>query len=159
MTKPEIKKIVLEREQYYLDLLSPYYNILKFADSSLGSKHTNKTKALISESIKGKIPSTETRAKMTLAKSGKKSPFYNKMHFEESLAKINIVRKGKFHTDEAKALISKAMSGENNPMFSRVGKDFPNFVKSFTLETKTKMSLSKKGDTIFVYSFNCTDLF
>lgn len=39
MTKPEARKLVLEREQYYLDLLSPHYNILKLAGKSLGFKH------------------------------------------------------------------------------------------------------------------------
>jgi len=40
ITKPEAKKIVLKREQYYLDLLSPHYNILKLAGNSLGYKHS-----------------------------------------------------------------------------------------------------------------------
>jgi len=35
---------VIEREQYYLDLLKPEYNILKIAGSSLGYKHTRKTR-------------------------------------------------------------------------------------------------------------------
>jgi group I intron endonuclease len=32
--------VLLEREQYYLDLLNPEYNILKTAGSRLGAKHT-----------------------------------------------------------------------------------------------------------------------
>jgi len=40
MTKSEAKKIVLEREQHYLNLLSPHYNILKLAGNSLGFKHS-----------------------------------------------------------------------------------------------------------------------
>ena len=35
--------IVIEREQYYLDLLKPEYNSLKTAGSSLGYKHTEET--------------------------------------------------------------------------------------------------------------------
>jgi group I intron endonuclease len=35
--------VLIEREQYYLDLLKPEYNILKFAGSSLGVKHSKKT--------------------------------------------------------------------------------------------------------------------
>jgi group I intron endonuclease len=31
---------VLEREQYYIDLLKPEYNILKTAGSSLGNTHS-----------------------------------------------------------------------------------------------------------------------
>ena len=35
----------IEREQYYLDLLTPEYNILKVAGSSLGRKHSYEAKA------------------------------------------------------------------------------------------------------------------
>ena len=31
---------LLKREQYYLDILNPEYNILKTAGSRLGAKHT-----------------------------------------------------------------------------------------------------------------------
>ena len=34
------KSNLLEREQYYLDKLKPEYNILKYAYSMLGYKHT-----------------------------------------------------------------------------------------------------------------------
>lgn len=46
-------KILLVREQYYLDLLKPKYNILKIANSRLGSKHSNITKLKISSKVKG----------------------------------------------------------------------------------------------------------
>jgi group I intron endonuclease len=44
----------LEREQYYIDLLNPKYNLLKIAGSRLGSIHTKETKAKMSSSQKGK---------------------------------------------------------------------------------------------------------
>ena len=39
------KKETLLREQYYLDLLKPEYNILKKAGSPLGFKHSDEAKA------------------------------------------------------------------------------------------------------------------
>jgi hypothetical protein len=42
---------LLEREQYYIDLLEPEYNILTKAGSSLGYKHLQETKAKISASL------------------------------------------------------------------------------------------------------------
>lgn len=36
--------IVRERENFYLNILKPKYNILQYADTSLGYKHTQKTK-------------------------------------------------------------------------------------------------------------------
>ena len=40
------------REQYYIDLLNPDYNILKFAGSTLGYKHSEYTKAKLSSVLK-----------------------------------------------------------------------------------------------------------
>jgi group I intron endonuclease len=67
----EVSQLV-KREQYYLDLLKPKYNILKAANSRLGSKHTLETKALMSIKQKGinnpsfgKILSQETRIKIS----------------------------------------------------------------------------------------------
>jgi group I intron endonuclease len=37
--------LLLNREQYYIDLLNPEYNILRTAGSSLGYKHSIETKA------------------------------------------------------------------------------------------------------------------
>jgi group I intron endonuclease len=133
----ETRKLILSREQYYIDTLMPEYNILKIAGSSLG--------LTLSE---------ETKTKMSEAKIGEKNSFYNKTHSEESLTKISIARRGRFHSSETKALISKAMRGENNPMFGRTGENSPNFGKSFTIETKTKISIAKGGGSIFVYSSN-----
>lgn len=39
------KTIILEREQYYINLFNPEYNILKLAGSPLGYKHTEKSLA------------------------------------------------------------------------------------------------------------------
>jgi group I intron endonuclease len=75
---PETK--LLEREQYYLDLLIPDYNILKYAYSLLGFKHSQETidklkdkiispelKEILSLIHKGKFVSSETRNKLALA--------------------------------------------------------------------------------------------
>jgi hypothetical protein len=37
------KELLIDREQYYLDLLKPEYNILEFAYSSIGFKHSAST--------------------------------------------------------------------------------------------------------------------
>jgi len=64
--------ILIEREQYYIDLLDPKYNILKAANSRIGSKHSVKTRALMSFKLKGinhpfygKTLSQETRIKLS----------------------------------------------------------------------------------------------
>jgi len=42
---------LLVREQYYLDLLKPDYNVLEFAYSSLGYRHSAETIALLKKKI------------------------------------------------------------------------------------------------------------
>lgn len=46
-------KDVIKREQHYLNLLEPKYNILLTAGSSYGYKHTEETKSKISTVLKG----------------------------------------------------------------------------------------------------------
>jgi group I intron endonuclease len=77
------KTKVLVREQYYIDLLKPEYNILTIAGSSLGFKHTQKTLNMfkfrsasvetrfnLSKSAKGRVLSEETRTKISVARKG-----------------------------------------------------------------------------------------
>ena len=54
---------VFSREQYYLDLLNPDYNILKIAGSHLGFKHSVAERETIAK-FKGRKHSPETIAKM-----------------------------------------------------------------------------------------------
>ena len=74
------KFIVIEREQYYINLLKPKYNVLKTAGSTLGYKH-----------------SKEARAKIAAAIKGENNPMYGKkrIHSEKTLAKISEAKKGK----------------------------------------------------------------
>jgi len=69
----------IEREQYYINLLLPEYNILKTAGSRLGSTHSQETKERISEALKvikkennwkGKKHSELSKIKMSEAKKG-----------------------------------------------------------------------------------------
>ena len=65
-------KDVIKREQYYIDLFKPEYNILKKAGSSYGKLHT-----------------TETKVKISLALSGERNPMFGKNHSDEARKKIS----------------------------------------------------------------------
>lgn len=69
--------VLIEREQYYLDHLKPEYNILKVANSRLGSKQSEATKIKISIGNKGKHMGTN-------------KGFYGKMHSYDTRKKIGI---------------------------------------------------------------------
>lgn len=53
------------REQYYMDLLKPEYNVLKKAGSSLGFRHSPATIAKFIEARQNIVVSDETRAKLS----------------------------------------------------------------------------------------------
>lgn len=70
------KTKLIEREQFYINLLKSYdrkfgYNLSPTAGSPLGVKHTELTKAKVSEAGKGRKFSKETRLKIAIGNSGK----------------------------------------------------------------------------------------
>lgn len=132
LSKEEARKLILSREQYFLDeifsLDEPFtYNILKVAGSSLGFLHSVETVAKLSEIGKGK-----TR---------ENNPMF-----------------GKTHSTETIILMSEAKIGENNPMFGKTGIGHPNYGKTLSDGTKAKMSEAHKGENnsmskkVFIYS-------
>lgn len=68
----------IDKEQYYISLLKPEYNLLTKAGSWLGYKHTEKTLVKMEASHLGKRHSLETRAKIGEAVGGKNHPMFGK---------------------------------------------------------------------------------
>jgi group I intron endonuclease len=146
LSKEEAQKLILEREQNYLNLIFSVnnpntFNILQVAGSRLGSNHT-----------------TESRALMSIAKSGENHFMYGKTHSEETLKKMREAHKGKTLSAETKAKMSLAQrsidrTGENSPMFGRTGESNPFYGRTHSAETRAKMSLAK-NKKVFVYSFD-----
>ncbi len=64
--------VLIKREQYYIDYLVPEYNILKAANSRIGSKHSVKTKTL-----------------MSIKLSGANHPFFGKTFTDETRKRIS----------------------------------------------------------------------
>lgn len=62
---------LINREQWYIDTLRPFFNVCQIAGSTLGIKHTEETRAYLSEIRKGKktslgrVLSDITRAKIS----------------------------------------------------------------------------------------------
>jgi len=93
----ENKEDLLGREQYWMDLLKPEYNICTTAGSSLGYKHRDESRQKISEAQRGEN-------NHMFGRTGEKHPMY-----------------GSHRSDETR----RKMSGEKNPMFGRTGKKHP----------------------------------
>lgn len=63
-------EILLQREQYYLDCCKPEYNINPIAQSRLGTKCSDETRARIGQASKGRTHSEKTKQQMRDSKLG-----------------------------------------------------------------------------------------
>jgi len=77
------------RETYYITLFIPYYNVLKQGYSSLGYKHTEETKKLLSELGKNRTHSDLTKSLISKALIGDNNPFYNQSHSVETKLRMS----------------------------------------------------------------------
>jgi group I intron endonuclease len=92
------EKKLIQREQYYIDLLNPDYNLCRTAGSTLGKLHSEKTKENISETKKGTY-------------SGEANHFYGKTHTDEAGQKMSEAKLGRKLSEELKGKISTTMLG------------------------------------------------
>lgn len=70
LNKDDAKKLILSREQYYIDALKPEYNILSTAGSSLGYKHSEESLELMRSALKGRSFTETHKEKLSTAKKG-----------------------------------------------------------------------------------------
>jgi len=94
------KKDLINREQYYLDKLTPEYNILKQAYSLQGFKHSDKT----IEKLKLKTLTEEQKEFLSAVNKGKKVDDKTKLKLSESLKEY---RRNNSLTPEALENITK----------------------------------------------------
>jgi len=111
------KELLVRREQYWMDELSPAYNICRIAGSHLGVKRDPSVGAKISAALKGRVMSPETIAKMSATKRSQNRKCIT--------------------SEETRKKISESMKGNTNGRGLRG--------RIFSEETKAKMSASAKA--------------
>lgn len=114
------------KEQYWIDILKPEYNLAPVAGSQLGYKHTDEAKQNMSNSHKGYKASPETRAKMSEQRKGNKFAAGVKQSIEHIEARARVIR-GRPVSKETLAKRSASLKG-----------------RVFSEETKRKMSEAAK---------------
>jgi len=86
--------VLIKREQYYIDILKPEYNISKIAGSRLGTKQSKETKKLISSALKNRKFSDISKEKMRIAvklRIGAKTSFFGKTHTIETKNRLSLI--------------------------------------------------------------------
>jgi group I intron endonuclease len=139
----EKREMILEREQFYIDLLNPSLNINKIAGSMLGYKHTEETKL----KMRGKYHTEETKLKISLSLKGNKNSMFGKTFTDETRLKMSISKKGinhpmfnKYHTEETKKKISESIklynkfnsNNNNNNIKIKIFDILGNLIKEFS---------------------------
>ena len=81
-------QVLTVRETQFITSVLPYYNVLKQGYSSLGYKHTEETKQLLSELASNRVHSDTTKGLIAKALTGENNPFYNKNHSMESKVRM-----------------------------------------------------------------------
>jgi hypothetical protein len=131
---------MVEREEHWLN----YYDVgnnpmfYNLQNSGKGVQHTYEIRKKIGAKSRGRIPSTETRKKMGLSRSGEKNGMYGRVHSDETLKKIKQKRSLQTFSEETRKRISESKIGERNFMYG----------KNHTEETKQKIRELKLGKTL-----------
>lgn len=103
------KNDTIEREQFYIDLFKPEYNILKKAGSLLGYKHSVEArKKIINAALTRKV-SEETRVKMRAAHLGKKRTLSAKALDNLKKRVLDLSKKKSFKVSVTDTSISKTV--------------------------------------------------
>ncbi|KAG0890038.1 hypothetical protein G6F15_000134 (mitochondrion) [Rhizopus arrhizus] len=138
-----IKTDLLNREQYYIDLLKPVLNLNPTAGSSLGFKHSDETKALLVSLRTGKSLSEETKQLLSELFSGELNPFWGKTHNFDTLTRMKLSKIGELNpmygrekSPEFIEQMHKDKYGSNNPMWGK---------------THSEDTLNKIRKSVYVY--------
>ena len=139
-------KLLITREQYYIDLLKPKYNILKTAGSKFGHRS-----------------SEETKFKLSMANRGNKNYMFGKNHTEETKKKlsesIKLYKKFNKTTDETKLKMSLRCKGIKIKIFDNSGnlvKEFPTLKAAaiyFNMHAKTMSRVVEKNLPYYGFTF------
>lgn len=98
------KSKLIEREQFFFDMLLPEYNLCGTAGSTLGRTHGPEVRAKIGQASRGRVITPEWRA--ALSKAGK-----GRIMTPETRAKLSKANQGHSVTPEARAKMSLWQQG------------------------------------------------
>jgi group I intron endonuclease len=145
---------LLQREQFYLDSLTPYkstigYNIASVAGSQLGYKHTQEVRLKMSQRMTGVKMPEQTKQKIRLANTNPSAETRAKIAeasrtiSADTRAKISRAHKGRIVSDETRAKLSVISKARNPEINKRIG--IANKGRVHSSEMRAKLSASKSN--------------
>jgi group I intron endonuclease len=130
--------LCISREQYYLDLLKPDYNICKMAGSRLGAKQ-----------------SEETKIKIGIVQKGLHNHFYGKMHTDETRNKMRLsLKKIVRNNNEPRVITLKtklSLSLRSKGVKVKVFDKYDNLINEFPTITSVAKYFGLSNRTIGYY--------
>ena len=146
---------LIEREQYYLDLLKPHFNIRIIAEGNMKIKLSQEHCYKISQANKGKKFSKEHCKRISESKKGVKKG-KGKPCSEETKKKISMANKGRITSDETKRKLSITSTGRFHSRESIERARLKILGSKMTEEQKKKLSVAKQ---INVYQYDLNMVF
>ena len=163
---------LINREQFYINKLTPYFNVLKVADRRTGIIVSDATRLKITQSLIGRVHSQETRDKMSLSHKGNKSnkckklTEFHKLNIskgnsgrvflkgrkasDETKLKISLANKGRVFSDSHKINLSNAISGVKHSEERKKINSNAQLGKKLSTEHKAKISLGLKNSGFII---------
>lgn len=123
------KEKLLIEEQYFINTLTPYFNICRVAGSPLGLMRSKDTRRKLSEINKGCI-----------------SGFKGKHHSEETKQRLREINQGKVFSEETKLKLKEGSIGK--PKTEEVKERMSQAKRLQSKETRIKISEAKKGKPV-----------
>lgn len=140
----EEKTALISREQAWIDMTQPAFNVCKIAGSPLGTKQSEESKRKKSDAARGRKLSDEHIAKLKLAAFGRKPPctpeviekraakMRGRTQHPDVVARRAAKRRGQKFSDESKLRLSNAIKGKKR-------------TKPFTEEHRANLSKAQIG--------------
>lgn len=131
---------LVPREQHWMDLLDPWYNIAKIAGSQLGLRHSDESKARMSVAQRAADRNITPRTRQLLSESGKAQVWS-----EDRKRKIGDALRGLKLSEERRRQISLSQKGRVISKETREKMSASRMGHKVSEETRRKISIAKSG--------------
>lgn len=119
------------------------YNVSE--GGNVPAPRSEETQRRITEKLRGRKLSAETKQKMSESRKGELNPFYGKKHSEETIVKLRTSHTGKRATETTRQKLSEQRKGKSKSQEHKNKLSKSLLGHSVSEETRLKMSLAKKG--------------